>query len=391
MTICLLDHDLRKLEDNGTRHSLTVAEAFLQFGGAVEVWPHTSCDINDARVKPLFRLSQSRLHALVRTRFASKYWRWIVFAGVFIWGNLRYLGDLLSRPPEPGRVLFVVNCVPFNTLALHLYAALRRRERLALYFFYPPSRLANGLLGDLRRLLRLENIGYATEVPSLAEDWATALKGSCSVVPFPLPVRTSKPPVAASTPRPLRGVFAGQPRAEKGFDILCLAIRQLEDDLIEGRLALDIQISDLAASEKALHEHIRYLQELALRTENLVLRVGPLSETEYAEQFEIAHFVMLPYRNYAYAKRGSGIVVETLVAGKPIIMTSGLSFGKDPLAEESSLRFADGDSAGLARAIREMQFRFASLQEKACEVSQQATERHSIGNVVKKILEIPTA
>ncbi len=387
MTICLLDHDLRRLNENGTRHSLTVAEAFLQFGGGVEVWSHVGCDIDDKRVKPVFHLSQGRLHSLVRTKSASKYWRWVLFVAVFLWGNFRYLCDILSRPSELNRVLFVVNSVPFNTLALHLYAAIRRRERVVLYFFYPPSRRANGLLGDLRRLLRLKNIGYATEVESLAEDWASAMKGSCSVVPFPLPARTSTPVIVESAPTPLCGAFAGQPRSEKGFDLLCVAVRSIEEDLVQGSLALDIQIAELAASEKVLHEHIRYLEELALRTPNLNLRIGPLSEAEYADQFEKADFVILPYRTSAYAKRGSGIVMETLVAGKPIVMTSGLSFERDPLVAATSLRFVDGDAADLARAIREMRETFMSLHEKACRVRREATERHGIENVVKKILE----
>lgn len=105
--------------------------------------------------------------------------------------------------------------------------------------------------------------------------------------------------------------------------------------------------------QKALHQHIDYLNKLSQRTDNLILRVGPLSETEYATQFEQADFV-IRYRTYAYSKRGSGIVMETLVAGKPIVMTSGLSFGSDPLVGEVSLCFADGDSEDLTRAIREI-------------------------------------
>ena len=87
--------------------------------------------------------------------------------------------------------------------------------------------------------------------------------------------------------------------------------------------------------------------------------------------------MVLPYRRLMYQSRSSAVAVEAACSGIPMIYTAD-SWLSDFVAEQGAgIAVADGDVAGLARAILAMAADYPTHKAKAVEHSAIARARNS--------------
>lgn len=371
---CLLDHNLKGRTEN-IGHSMTFAEAMLGTLRPVEVWAHKRCDVDDTRIRRVFTHSEFAIRAVaVRLGRGFLYWPSVVLA--VITTNFLYLMATLRVPPQPGRLLCAINASMFTVVALQIYACLRPQERVVVYFQVAANRTTR-FHGFVHRLLRLRNLVYATEVPAMAERYASALRLPCAVVPIPLPRRHhAQAPHRHGNSSCLVGLVIGPPRIEKGFDVLVGAIPELARELHAGYLQLQVQVDNSDQCEPRIHASITRLFELQRALPGIQVFQGPLSEAEYSARLTGSDFILLPYRQAAYSIRSSGIIMEALAMGKPVIVTQGLTFSEAPEIQPALVKCSDGDSLDLARAVRYLIANFDRLKVSASKIQTCRAEMH---------------
>jgi len=79
-----------------------------------------------------------------------------------------------------------------------------------------------------------------------------------------------------------------------------------------------------------------------------------LGSSEYDRILAQTHCMVLPYRREAYFARISGVAVEAVTAGIPVIYTEDTWTAELVRESGAGIGVADGDVAGLAQAMAEM-------------------------------------
>jgi hypothetical protein len=147
-------------------------------------------------------------------------------------------------------------------------------------------------------------------------------------LPYPVnPALLEKPRRNGGPDGPLRVTCAGGVRAEKGTQELYRSVAPLWGDYFEsGRLQLVVQAKRLGKLPTELRRHARY--DLDLPAVNgasqsppkvAVIR-WPLSTEKYLDLIRNSHIGLLLYDADQYYARCSGVMVEMLKAGVPVIV-----------------------------------------------------------------------
>lgn len=138
--------------------------------------------------------------------------------------------------------------------------------------------------------------------------------------------------VAAPRSAPLRIGFPGSTRDERGSGMIESLFRELRGDLLDGSCAqLLLQspgVDSLPASMRAgasFHETVADAMES--RAPVAVVR-WPLSGAEYAALIRATDLGLLPYDPDRYYARASGVLVEMLGSGTPVVVLAGSWLGR---------------------------------------------------------------
>jgi len=155
----------------------------------------------------------------------------------------------------------------------------------------------------------------------LAEQY-DALAGSPRFQALPIPhcLEERPPPPDRGPGFPLRLVYLGNARSEKGFDLLPGLLTALKKDCFgTGRAKLVAQANIPVSLEEA--DIARAVKRLSAYPANQVeLLDRELSLEAFQELLHSADIVLLPYRADLYRRRSSGILVQALAAGKPVVV-----------------------------------------------------------------------
>jgi glycosyltransferase involved in cell wall biosynthesis len=371
--LILLDHDLKATSDSMMSHSLSFAEALLSSPLDCEIWAHRSCDIVDRRVKRVFGLSQGKMNSLAGT---SK----LKHAYVLCVGNMAYLFAIMRHKVPRGSVICAVNANPFIVPALQMYAKIKTNARIVVYFQRPVTRSIK-LLGAVNKLLRLTNVRYCTEVASMARAYKTALGTDCAVIPCPIDgvaLNSEKPKSRVPT-----GVILGEPRKAKGFDLFVECIEYLVPSLQEGRLRLVIQSIPAEEAQADVRSSVAKLNKMKQSCLNLDVLDGPLERRLYREILSTSDFVILPYRKALYVGQSSGIVLEALQQGKPVVITAGLSFSELARTYDACIEVVGESPAELAGGVLEAVANRRKYADAAGRAAEEITRTHSWEHAVR--------
>ncbi|QOY85412.1 glycosyltransferase [Paludibaculum fermentans] len=157
-----------------------------------------------------------------------------------------------------------------------------------------------------------------------------------SSLPFhtcPIP-HTECPSVRVATPaKPLQLVYLGDARAEKGYHFFPALVEDLRRDFIaKGRVEFQIQSNYNIPKGESEAVVARCLLQGALGG-GVKLFLEPLPSEQYRAVLREADLLILPYDRDNYYARSSGVLIEALTAGIPVVA---------PAASWLGRQFADG-------------------------------------------------
>ena len=218
----------------------------------------------------------------------------------------------------------------------------------------------------------------------LAEQY-DALGGSprFGVLPIPHCLDEQSPPPDRGPGLPLRLVYLGNARSEKGFDLLPGLLAGLKKDCFDtGRAKLVAQANIPVSLEEA--DIARAVKRLSAYPGSQVeLLERELSLEAFQDLLHSADVVLLPYRADLYRRRSSGILVQALAAGKPVVVPQ-----DSWLAAEASQGAAVvfGPERSFADAVRHAIENHAELAVAARSAAGTFARTHSADRLVELLL-----
>jgi glycosyltransferase involved in cell wall biosynthesis len=165
---------------------------------------------------------------------------------------------------------------------------------------------------------------FYCDTEQLCSDYALlshSLKFRLLPIPFPNPNPAPPSLEKWSAGLATKLVYLGGPRVEKGFHLIPPAARFLQEKF-PGSFLWRLQAPASGALEEP--EVIDARRHLAtMRDGSIELVERNLDSAEFQSLLLSADIVLLPYLSEFYRARSSGILVQVLAAGKPVVVPSG--------------------------------------------------------------------
>lgn len=193
-------------------------------------------------------------------------------------------------------------------------------------------------------------LGFLSDTEPLARSY-TRLFGHAFTV-MPIPFRTDlldgepagqEGAEAAPPAAPLAIGYFGDARLEKGFHLLPSLLSRLWRTAIhpgKARFLVQSHFNVPGGEPGMLQARNQLLQFAAPQVE---LTTVPLATADYYRRLEACDAVLIPYDPDSYAERSSGILVEALVAGKPVVVPEGSWMAGQVSADHAAVyRHPDG-------------------------------------------------
>jgi glycosyltransferase involved in cell wall biosynthesis len=232
----------------------------------------------------------------------------------------------------------------------------------------------------LRRQFR-----FYSDTRQLAHQY-TAIGGGLAVQTLPIPHNLDAT-IAAPTiseGRPACVTYLGNARTEKGFHFLPDAVASLHAKYLKtGRLRFVLQAnSHLSLEEGVIAAARRKLSIYGSDQVRLINRV--LSQTDFQELLLQSDLVLLPYEAACYRRRSSGVLVQALVSGVPVIVPEA-TWLSDAAPTGTAVTFSSPHtlSAAIATAVD----RLPELQAAARLAAPQWRATHNSEALVRALLE----
>jgi hypothetical protein len=214
-----------------------------------------------------------------------------------------------------GRVL--VSTAGRTDLLLLDWAARGRIPPRKAYAYVHWVRPTPGKLASFRRLARRQpELVVLGPTPSVVEVFAGAGFARSAVVPYP--AAGSAAPAAAGAFRHL--LFAGAAREDKGFSHVVGLVERLAVERPDLPVVLQTSLERNDRRDEATRAALARLS--AVRHPALRLQGAPLEGPAYAELFRGA-ICLQPYDPREFADRVSGITLDAMAAGAPVVTIAG--------------------------------------------------------------------
>jgi len=187
------------------------------------------------------------------------------------------------------------------------------------------------LLSDVSRAVPQDRVRFYTTTDILANQYNQLGGARFRALPYPVnPALLEKPADCSGPTEPLRVTCAGGVRPEKGTSDLYRAVAPLWRDYIDtGRIQLVVQAKRTGKLPRELRRHVHHGRgPLSLpidrrdRPKVEFIR-WPLSTERYLDLIRESHIGLLLYDADQYYARCSGVMVEMLEAGVPVIVPAG--------------------------------------------------------------------
>ncbi len=341
-------------------------------------------------VVPVFRMSM--YDRVVKMKYFSQLGNrlnGLVFAIRFF---IDWKTSSLSHNLNAETFLFMPTATEVGTFGIIAWLRTRFKPvpiRTVILLRLDPRKFIKYLVRLMSPYLKKRMIMLATDSEQLANDFKAKTNEQFTVLPIPhLPVFSCNNSTQSSREnKPLRMLFLGGARVEKGIDTLVEAIAQLEKEICQLQLEFIIQCNIFLYEEEteaALEKLDRIDQNFG---HGIRLVKDSLSTDEYYQLLLESDVVVIPYRRDAYKSRTSGIFAEALAAGKPVIVTEGTWMAAQMEQYGSGIIVKDGDAKDLVRAIQHFISSFDVLNNKARERGAEWTELHNADQVMKLLTE----
>ena len=240
--------------------------------------------------------------------------------------------------------------------------------------FGPSARLFGWGLRSLAGHIAAGRVVFATDSARLAEEY----RQLCGIAPvvFPSP-RVAAPAVSPRLRDPAAPILfscLGPARFEKGIDVLQAAIVRYLADPANPPARFAIQwptpIED--------GEGRPYPPDAVLAASGKVDFIAePLASEAYDTLLGSTDCMVLPYRRSSYFARISGVAVEAVTGGIPVIATADTWTSELVSSDGAGIAVPDGDAAALAEAMADLACDYPRYLEMATARQQQALAANS--------------
>lgn len=180
---------------------------------------------------------------------------------------------------------------------------------------------------------------------------------------WPMVGVTDLPDGQSSPPRPKDTITvyaAGTPQQAKGLDTTAALADLMAPEREAGTVRF---VARASSSHEADLANGRLLAKLA--NDSVTLLTGVLDQNEYVDALQSADVVLLPYRNRPFRTRTSGLVIDALSVGRPVVTTRH-SWGGDLVENvEAGTTFTDGDVYDCRLALLEVVKRYPEFAKRA--------------------------
>ncbi len=193
-------------------------------------------------------------------------------------------------------------------------------------------------------------VRFFTDSEYLTDEYSDALRQQFQTVPIPVDSGFAAPKTRMRE-RPLRLLYLGDARTEKGYQLLPHMASALRERLRNGELELVIQSNfNLPGGEPGIPAARSQLAELP----GVRLLEDPISEQEYIHWMQTSHLVLLPYRAECYVSRTSGILAEAIHSAVPAVVPEGTWLSDQLRSHGAGRTFTSGRADDLVEAVTEI-------------------------------------
>ncbi len=227
------------------------------------------------------------------------------------------------------------------------------------------------------------NARFYTDTAELAADY-TALAGfSFGVLPYAFRADLIPPSPPRITAGPLRVLFLGDLRKEKGFTKLPALVRAMGTG---EKSRVQFVVPGAIHPEEREPTMLGALAELESYPESVVerpYRDGFVPANDYYRLLSSADIVLCFYDPKAYRARSSGIFAEAVAAGKPTIVSAGTWMASEQLTGSGEIV---RDEHELLCALRNVVADYPSYRAAASEARTRWLSHHSPENLLAQLI-----
>lgn len=182
-------------------------------------------------------------------------------------------------------------------------------------------------------------------------------------------------------PERLRVLFPGAARGGKGFSSTLEAVQQL---------AIDPNLEPIV--RYAPHPNVAD-EEQATRVgklpENVRVVAGDLDDDEFLELFQNADMCVLPYEPEAFGQRTSGLLIDAVYHGLPVVATTETWLGEFVARFGCGVVIDDTSAERIFAAVKQIAADLAGFRERARDAAEQYFGVNSWSALADSILEVP--
>ena len=217
---------------------------------------------------------------------------------------------------------------------------------------------------------------------------------------LPIPhTHTSQERIDGQGPR--RITYLGDARREKGYHLLPAIVWELKTDYLETGKARFVVQSNPNPREGEAETAIARAELRRFPSSLVTLYDEPLSSDGYQDLLHNSDITLLPYDRNDYSARSSGILVESLAAGIPVVVPAGtwlsrqlpaseysidtLNLGTGNMAPFGAVGLAYQEVAEIPALIREIVDHYAHYRKTATEFAAEWRQFHNADRLVEEI------
>lgn len=209
------------------------------------------------------------------------------------------------------------------------HVVLRYAPELVNVGFLPDAEFA-ALLGRIADPV-FGNTRLYTDSERLSAQYRALSGRPVRTLPIPVPAALSLNERQGGPVSDITLAFLGSPRVDKGFDELPDLIGRLPGRIGNRRVKALVQVAR-SNPDQRVRTAIRRLQSLGNRAPEVELLDSPAPREIYYQWFARATMVVLPYLARKYEASTSGILVEAILSGVPVVVR-GNSWMSDQVTE----------------------------------------------------------
>lgn len=179
-------------------------------------------------------------------------------------------------------------------------------------------------------------------------------------------------------------LFAGAARLDKGFEHIANLVEDLAHTQAHWPIWVQASSTHQTRHEPAILSQITRLRDSGYA--NLVLMENTLTPTDYQAMFSGAISIQ-PYSASDFEDRVSGVTLDALSAGCPVVVTANTWLGRVVMKHNAGVATSDLSPLGLKKAVEEVLQDYAGYSLRAAKAGQLLCHEHSAAEMMAAIFQ----